>query len=81
MFYKKLFNKKNNEEAKKFYLYTLYKKKVLAFDALKNYAIFIKILNFEVHFLLLLQNEKNITMFFGLFPLRYLCTDQRNFDY
>jgi len=37
--YSKLFNKKNNEEAKKFYLYTLYKKKVLAFDALKNYAI------------------------------------------
>lgn len=51
------------------------------FCAFKNYAIFIKILNFEVHFLLLLQNEKNITMFFGLFPLRYLCTDQRNFDY
>ena len=37
--YSKLFNKKNNEKAKKFYLYTLYKKKVLAFDALKNYAI------------------------------------------
>ena len=37
--YSKLFNKKNNEEAKKFYLYTLYKKKVLAFNALKNYAI------------------------------------------
>ena len=37
--YSKLFNKKNNEEAKKFYRYTLYKKKVLAFDALKNYAI------------------------------------------
>ena len=37
--YSKLFNKKNKEEAKKFYLYTLYKKKVLAFDALKNYAI------------------------------------------
>ena len=34
--YSKLFNKKNNEEAKKFYLYTLYKKKVLAFEALKN---------------------------------------------
>ena len=29
----------SNEEAKKFYLYTLYKKKVLAFDGLKNYAI------------------------------------------
>ena len=37
--YKKLINKKNNEEAYKFYNYTLYKKKVLAFDALKNYAI------------------------------------------
>ena len=37
--YSKLFNKKNKEEAKKFYLYTLYKKKVLAFNALKNYAI------------------------------------------
>ena len=37
--YNKILNQKNNEEAKKFYLYTLYKKKVLAFDALKNYAI------------------------------------------
>jgi len=37
--YMKLINKKNNEEAKKFYLYTLYKKKVTAFDALKTYAI------------------------------------------
>ena len=37
--YRKLINKKNNEEAKKFYLYTLYKKKVTAFDALKTYAI------------------------------------------
>ena len=37
--YKKLINKKNNEEAYKFFNYTLYKKKVLAFDALKNYAI------------------------------------------
>ena len=37
--YMKLINRKNNEEAKKFYLYTLYKKKVLAFDGLKNYAI------------------------------------------
>ena len=37
--YMKLINKKNNEEANKFYLYTLYKKKVTAFDALKNYAI------------------------------------------
>ena len=37
--YEKILNQKNNEEAKKFYLYTLYKKKVLAFDALKNYAI------------------------------------------
>ena len=37
--YMKLINKKNNEEAKKFYIYTLYKKKVTAFDALKNYAI------------------------------------------
>ena len=35
----KLLNRKNKEEAKKFYLYTLYKKKVLAFDALKNYAV------------------------------------------
>ena len=37
--YDKILNQKNNEEAKKFYLYTLYKKKVLAFDALKNYAV------------------------------------------
>ena len=37
--YMKLINKKNKEEANKFYLYTLYKKKVTAFDALKNYAI------------------------------------------
>ena len=37
--YMKLIDKKNNEEANKFYLYTLYKKKVTAFDALKNYAI------------------------------------------
>ena len=37
--YMKLINKKNNEEAKKYYLYTLYKKKITAFDALKNYAI------------------------------------------
>ena len=37
--YRKLINKKNNEEAQKFYMYTLYKKKVTAFDALKNYAI------------------------------------------
>lgn len=37
--YRKLINKKNNEEAEKFYLYTLYKKKVIAFDALKTYAI------------------------------------------
>ena len=37
--YMKLINKKNNEEANKFYLYTLYKKKVTGFDALKNYAI------------------------------------------
>ena len=37
--YRKLINKKNNEEAQKFYMYTLYKKKVTGFDALKNYAI------------------------------------------
>ena len=37
--YDKILNQKNNEEAKKFYLYTLYKKKVLSFDALKNYAV------------------------------------------
>ena len=37
--YNKLIEKKNEEEANKFYLYSLYKKKVLAFDALKNYAI------------------------------------------
>ena len=37
--YDKLIKKKNEEEANKFYLYSLYKKKVLAFDALKNYAI------------------------------------------
>ena len=37
--YDKLIKKKNEEEANKFYLSLLYKKKVLAFDALKNYAI------------------------------------------
>ena len=36
--YNKLAKIKKEEEAKKFYLYSLYKKKVLAFDALKNYA-------------------------------------------
>ena len=36
--YNKLSKIKKEEEAKKFYLYSLYKKKVLAFDALKNYA-------------------------------------------
>ena len=35
----KLIQIKNEEEAKKFYKYSLYKKKVLAFDALKNYSI------------------------------------------
>lgn len=39
MHYNKLIHQKNKEEANKFYLYSLYKKKVLAFDALKNYAI------------------------------------------
>jgi hypothetical protein len=39
MHYNKLINKKNKEEADKFYLYTQNKKKILAFDALKNYAI------------------------------------------
>jgi len=37
--YNKLVHQKNKEEANKFYLYSLYKKKVLAFDSLKNYAI------------------------------------------
>ena len=39
MHYNKLIHQKNKEEANKFYLYSLYKKKVLAFDSLKNYAI------------------------------------------
>ena len=37
--YNKLIHQKNKEEANKFYLYSLYKKKILAFDSLKNYAI------------------------------------------
>ncbi len=39
MHYNKIINKKNKEEAEKFYLYMQNKKKILAFDALKNYAI------------------------------------------
>lgn len=38
------------------------------FCAFKNYAIFIKILNFEVHFLLLLQNEKILLCFLASIP-------------
>ena len=37
--YDKLIEKKNEEEADKFYLYSIYKKKVLVFEALKNYGI------------------------------------------
>ena len=37
--YNKLIAKKNEEEAKKFYLYSLYKKKALIFDAIKNYGM------------------------------------------
>ena len=39
MHYDKLIEKKNEEEADKFYLYSIYKKKVLVFEALKNYGI------------------------------------------
>ena len=37
--YNKLIKKKSEEEANKFYLYSLYKKKILVFEALKNYGI------------------------------------------
>lgn len=37
--YKKLLHQRNKEEAKKFYIYSLYKKKTLVFHALKTYAI------------------------------------------
>ena len=37
--YDKLIEKKNEEEADKFYLYSIYKKKVLVFEALKKYGI------------------------------------------
>ena len=37
--YNKIIQKQNEEKANKFYIYSLYKKKILIFDALKNYAI------------------------------------------
>ena len=37
--YNKIIKKDNEEKANKFYIYSLYKKKILIFEALKNYAI------------------------------------------